>query len=190
MTRTVSYELYFSWLICFKQVIYLYVTDNYIMFTYALVHTDKYVTMNGICPERVDSAKFPGVYIDANLSWRNHVCHSSIHISKGIGILSKWSKQTKYEISLPGIAFYYSIFPTAKYERWGGGGEKIEISGKGIDCYNLQHVLKYVALSEKLPFTSGVIEIMPLCTSSLQLTAFTIHQIKEHIWPTDAPFLS
>ena len=59
------------------------------MFNYGKVNTDVNVIMNGIHLERVDSTKFLGVHIDANLSWGIHVCHISNQISKGIGILSK-----------------------------------------------------------------------------------------------------
>ena len=64
---------------------------TYIFFNYnrPTINTDMNVVMNGISLKRVNSTKFLGVHIDANLSWVNHIAHISNQVSKGIGILSK-----------------------------------------------------------------------------------------------------
>ena len=81
---------------------------------------------HGICVNRVkitktDQAKFLGVIITEDLSWKSHINYISKKISKSIGIIYKLSKylNTKTLISL----YYSLIYPYMLYcnEVWGQG---------------------------------------------------------------------
>ena len=44
------------------------------------------------------NTKFLGINIDNNLTWKAHINHTSTKISKGVGVLSRLSKELSYNI--------------------------------------------------------------------------------------------
>jgi hypothetical protein len=94
--------------------------SNYMVFNKSKVKTYTNIVLNGIDLNRIYDTKFLGVYIDAELTWKQHVNYTKNKIAKGIGLLIKARKTLSYKCL---INLYYSfIYPYLTYciEIWGG----------------------------------------------------------------------
>src|SRR3984885_14930417 len=91
---------------------------NYILFTskkkMSFVHEHAFsISIDNQCINRVTSAKFLGVYIDDQLSWKQHVNYISQKLAKNIGIISRIRHFLPKKILL---SLYYSlIYPYLTY---------------------------------------------------------------------------
>ena len=71
------------------------------------------IILDGVSIERVKFTKFLGAYIDEKLTWKNHINHVKIKISKGLGIMSRVRNFLPHNVML--MLYYTLIHPYLSY---------------------------------------------------------------------------
>jgi len=75
------------------------------------------VTMNNQILERVEKTKFLGVYIIENLTWKDHVSHISLKITRGLGKMNRVRKISSRQLLVtfynrPTMIYSYFLYCT------------------------------------------------------------------------------
>ena len=142
----------------------------YMVFSTSRKKVDKelVIRLDGKIIKRVDSTKFSGVIIDANLSWKQHIIHVKSKISKGLGVICKARKYFDKSVL---INLYYSfIYPYLSYgiEVWGNVCKTSMLS-----LFRLQKKIIRVIASK--PFREHT---APLFSSLKILTVSKLHHFR------------
>ena len=114
-----------DWLRCNKLSINVNKTHYLVFCSKSTKVNDLIIKLNHHPISRVYSTKFLGVYLDANLSWKNHIEYISKKIAKSIGIICKARKILNkstiislyytfvYPYYIYGIHVWGSTYPTS-----------------------------------------------------------------------------
>jgi hypothetical protein len=177
MAKTLNEELskLFLWLTCNKLSLNVNKTHYMIFKTRnRRIGTFDDIIINSNMIDRVESTKFVGVMIDAEMKWESHIKYVKSKVAKGIGIISKARK------SLPRsslITLYYTmIYPYLTYciEAWGNAAQ-IHVSS----LYKLQkraiRVItssSYHAHTDPLFKNLGILKLCHIYTSCICIFIF------------------
>src|ERR1043165_78987 len=88
---------------------------NYIFFGYKKIPRNQNLklSLDGNSISQVESTKFLGVYLDEKLTWKNHIDHISLKISRGLSIMSRVRNILPLHVIL--MLYHTMIYPYLTY---------------------------------------------------------------------------
>ena len=103
---------------------------NYIFFGYKKIPRNQNLklSLDGNSISQVESTKFLGVYLDEKLTWKNHIDHISLKISRGLSIMSRVRNILPLHVIL--MLYHTMIYPYLTYCNIVWGSAKCSVISK------------------------------------------------------------